>query len=103
MPEPKFFTKLKEKWNIKSNWDFFLINVVFACAGLAIGFERRPIFHHLGIDHYPLWGKTLIYIPLIFPLYQLNLIIFGSLLGQFHFFWEKEKKLCQFLWKLVAR
>jgi len=90
----KVFQKLKSKWGIASNWDFFMINVVFAFAGSTIVFERKPIFTFLGITaDTPLWIKVLVYIPLIIPLYQLNLIIFGALLGQFRFFWEKEKQL----------
>ena len=32
-------------------------------------------------------------ILIIFPVYQLLLIIFGWLFGQFHFFWAFEKKM----------
>jgi hypothetical protein len=38
-----------------------------------------------------------VYIPIVFPLYQINLLIFGFLLGQFEFFWEKEKALVRFV------
>ncbi|MDO8581002.1 MAG: hypothetical protein Q7S13_05930 [Candidatus Omnitrophota bacterium] len=91
---------LKTKWQIQNNWDFLMINVVFAVAGILIGFERKPIFSSLGITQQtPLWVKILIYVPLIVPLYQMNLLIFGFLLGQFPFFWEKEKRLVQFLFR----
>ena len=104
MAEPRIFTKLKQKWNIKSNWDFFVINLVFALAGMTIVHERRPIFAWIGITaKTPLWIKILLYIPLIIPLYQINLLIFGTLLGQFAFFWEKEKHLIRFLKRLVFR
>jgi len=94
----KWFNHVKQKWGIESNWDFFLINVTFACAGMLIVHERRPIFTLLGVtDQTPMWIKVLIYIPFIFPAYQLNLLIFGTILGQFKFFWEKEKKLAKFL------
>ncbi|MGA0828911.1 MAG: DUF6787 family protein, partial [Flavobacteriaceae bacterium] len=32
-------------------------------------------------------------IGLIFPLYQLLLVFFGALFGQFRFFWNFEKKM----------
>jgi ferrochelatase len=93
--------KLKYKWNIKTNWDFVMIMLVFSIAGAFIGVERKGVFHALGItDHTPLWIKILVYLPLIFPLYQLNLIVFGTLLGQFRFFWEKEKQLGRFFLRL---
>ncbi len=92
--------KLKKKWNIQSNWDFIAIMLVFSLAGMSIGFFRRPIFHALGITaQTSLWIKVVIYIPLVVPIYQINLIIYGFLLGQFKFFWEKEKKLVKFLSK----
>lgn len=98
------FEKFKTKWNIRSNWDFWMIMLTFSLAGMLIGFERRPIFHLLGIEHdTPFWIKTLVYIPLIPPIYQINLMVFGTLLGQFEFFWEKEKKLGRFLRKIITK
>ena len=92
------FTKLKKKWNIDSNWDFIVIMAVFSLAGMSIGFFRRPIFHWLGLtEHTPLWIKILVYIPLIPPIYQINLLFYGFVLGQFNFFWEKEKRLFKWL------
>lgn len=99
MKEPNWVSRLKTKWNISTNKDFILIMVVFSLAGMAIGFERKVVFHLFGIDKDPLWVKILVYVPLIVPIYQLNLLVFGFLLGQFRFFWEKEKRLVQFLRK----
>jgi len=94
--------KLKTKWNINSNLDFWMIMLTFSLAGMTIGFERRPIFHALGITpETPFWIKALIYIPLIPPIYQVNLLVFGFLLGQFPFFLEKEKKIGRFLKKKI--
>jgi len=89
---------LKEKWRIKNNWDFILIMVVFSVAGMLILHERRPVFHFLGVtEHTPLWIKVPLYILTVFPLYQMNLLIFGFLLGQFDFFWTKQKNLARFI------
>ncbi len=96
--------KLKEKWNISSNWDFVMIMLVFSLAGMSIGFFRKPVFHALGINaQTPFWIKTVIYIPLIVPIYQVNLLVYGFLLGQFKFFLEKEKKLVQFIVKVFRK
>lgn len=97
MNEPSWVTKLKNKWNITTNRDFILIMIVFSLAGMSIGFERKIVFHLFGIDKDPLWVKILVYVPLIVPIYQVNLLIFGFLLGQFKFFLEKEKRLIKFL------
>ena len=77
MKEPTWVTKLKTKWNIATNKDFILIMIVFSLAGMAIGFQRQIVFHFFGIDHYPLWAKVLIYVPMIVPIYQINLLNFG--------------------------
>ena len=97
------FEKLKKKWNIKSNWDFFLINLVFALAGMAIVFVRKPLFHLFGItSQTPFWIKFVTWLAIVFPIYQINLIIFGTLLGQFRFFWEKEKQMGRFFVRLIS-
>ena len=103
MSEPKFVSKLKQKWNIRNNWDFILIMLVFSLAGMSISFVRPIIFHLLKIDHAALWIKILVYIPLIPPVYQLGLLFFGFFLGQFGFFWEKEKRLARFLLRSLTR
>lgn len=101
MSEPNWITKLKRKWNITTTRDFILIMIVFSLAGMAIGFERKIVFHLFGIDKDPLWVKILVYVPMIVPIYQLNLLVFGFLLGQFQFFLEKEKRLVRFLLKKI--
>jgi hypothetical protein len=94
----KWVGKLKTKWGITSNRDFILIMIAFSLAGMMISFCRPPIFHILGITKQtPFWIKALIYIPLIPPIYQVFLLFWGTLLGQFDFFWEKEKRLGRFL------
>lgn len=88
------FESLKRKWNIAGNLQFVLIMVVFSLAGMAITQVRRPLFHVIGIEpETPFWIKTLVYLVSVFPLYQVFLLLFGTLLGQFRFFWEKEKAM----------
>jgi len=92
------FDSLKRKWNITGNFQFVLIMVVFSLAGMAITQVRRPLFHLMGIEREtPFWIKTVVYLLSIFPLYQVFLLLFGTLLGQFRFFWEKEKALVRWI------
>ena len=98
--------KLKTKWNIQSDWDFWLIMLTFSMAGMAIMFVRKAIFPLLGITHQtPLWLIILLYIPSAFIFYQIGLLFFGTLLGQFRFFWEWEKNMLRRLrlirWKNI--
>ena len=94
----KWADKLKKKWNIQSDWDLWMIMLTFSLAGSSILSIRKVIFPLLGIKAAtPLWIKILVYVPLFPPIYQLGLLFFGFLLGQFPFFWEKEKRLAKFL------
>jgi len=98
-----YIENLKKKWGIKGIWHFIVINLVFALAGMSIVFVRKPVFSILGITpETSLWIKILIYIPLIIPIYQINLLFFGFLFGQFKFFWEKEKKMARFFVRLAT-
>lgn len=90
--------KLKKKWGITSTLQFILILVVFSLAGLAITQCRAPVFHVFGLtEETPMWLKVTVYLLCVFPLYQLFLLVFGALLGQFRFFWEKEKRMVQWV------
>ncbi|HSZ25762.1 MAG TPA: DUF6787 family protein [Cytophagaceae bacterium] len=89
-----FFEKLKSRWQITSNWQLFMICVVFAITGSASAWVSAPVLKLLGITK-DLGG--LIFWPLriliIFPIYQLLLVIIGTLFGQHKFFWTFEKKM----------
>ena len=89
-----WLNKLKIKWGITSNIQFVIIMLVFAITGSLSLVISKPILLILEIS--PSIGKWL-YFPLrlmiIFPIYQICLLFIGTLLGQFHFFWELEKKM----------
>ena len=95
--------KLKTKWKITNNWDFILIMLVFSLAGLGVSFSRREIFILLGIDHASLGFKIGISLLLIVPLYQLSTLFFGFFLGQFNFFWERQKAIARALKRIPQR
>jgi hypothetical protein len=91
-------TRIKTKWNIESDRDYWLIMIAYSLAGMFILPVKKVIFHAVGItDHTPFWIVVLVYIPLIPPVYQIGLIFFGTLLGQFNFVWGQAKKRFQFL------
>lgn len=90
--------RLKKKWGIESTLQIVVIMVVFSLAGMGITAARNPLFHFLGLTpEKPLWLKIIAYLVFVFPMYQAFLLIFGTLLGQFRFFWEKEKKMVQWI------
>ncbi len=88
------FKKLKHKWGITSNFQFWLIFFIFAITGSSTLFVKRPVFAFLGIDSTTsLWIVVPVYLVTITPSYFIILLFYGTILGQFKFFWEFEKKM----------
>lgn len=89
------FKKLENKWIVQYRWEMIRIFIVFAITGSSSMFVGRPIIKLLGIEkenlNIFLYWFLFITISLIF--YQILLIIFGWLFGQFQFFWNFEKKM----------
>jgi hypothetical protein len=93
--------RLKEKWNIKSNFQILMILVVFSITGSASLYVGKPVLSWLDLQRSNfetdfIWGGLSYYalrILVIFPIYQVLLITIGTLLGQFQFFWNVEKKM----------
>ncbi len=94
----KTFNHLRQKWNIESTKDLVLIMIVFSLAGINVTLCRKPLFHVLGVTpHTAMWIKTLLYIAFVFPTYQLSLLLYSLPLGQFPFFWNKQRQGVRFL------
>ena len=87
--------KLKERWGISSNFQVVVIFVVFAVTGSSAAKLAAPLTEVLGLDPQSIspWIYWPIRILLIFPIYQVLLVLFGWLFGQFQFFWNFEKKM----------
>ena len=89
------FKKLETKWVVEQRWEIIRIFIVFAITGSSSVFVGRPIIRLLGITKENLnpilYYALFIVISLIF--YQILLVAFGWLFGQFKFFWQFEKKM----------
>ena len=87
--------KLESKWIVDARWKLIRIFIVFAITGSSSLLVGRPFISFLGISSQTLnpilyWILFLI-ISLVF--YQILLIFWGWILGQFDFFWQFEKKM----------
>lgn len=87
--------KLKTRWGIESNWQIAIIFVVFGLTGTTATKFAAPVTELLGINPatspwYSYWPLRIL---LIFPIYQILLVAYGWLFGQFQFFWNFEKKM----------
>jgi len=91
---PAWVDRLKVKWGITSTWQVIAILITFSLAGSSVTRIRRIFWPLLGFNsETSMWIQVPTYIALIFPTYQIMLLLFGTLLGQFRFFWAKEKAM----------
>ncbi len=90
--------KLKIRWNIETNKQLFIILLVFSVTGSSAAKLASPITELLGITRelgwYIYWP---IRILIIFPVYQVLLVFFGWVFGEFDFFWTFEKRMIRSL------
>ena len=65
-------------------------------------FLRGFFFDFVGFgDQTPIWIKVISYLLFIFPAYQVLILFFGFLFGQFGFFWDKEKRMIKAIKRVV--
>ncbi len=86
--------KTKKLFQVDSTFQLFVIFVVFAITGsLSVVLGETVLLKFFGQDFINndfFWPLRLI---LIFPIYQILLIIVGTIFGQFKYFWKIEKKI----------
>ena len=92
--------KIKEKWKITSNFQLVVIFIVFGITGSLSVKLGEPLLYILNIEQATFSSFKLgngifwfLRLLIIFPLYQLLLVVIGALFFQFRFFWEFEKKI----------
>jgi hypothetical protein len=89
------FKKLKNRWQVNYRFEFITIFIVFALTGSSSARLSDPFLQMIGIDESATNAVIfwILRILLIFPIYQVLLVAFGWLFGQFSFFWAFEKKM----------
>jgi hypothetical protein len=91
---PKWLIRLQDKWGLESAFQVVLILIVFSLAGSTAVFLRKSFFDLIGFDeHTAFLLKAVVYILFLFPTYQVLLLAYGAIFGQFRFFWQKERKM----------
>ena len=84
--------KLQIRWKVGSVWQVIVILIVFAITGTTVVWIAKPILQWcFGPEPIPLWGRIIYYI-LILPAYNIFLLAYGFIFGQFRFFYEFEKR-----------
>jgi manganese efflux pump family protein len=87
--------RFKEKWGITSNFQLVIIIIVFSVTGSVAVWVAKPVLDLVGLDKEALspWVFWPIRIFIIFPIYQVLIVLIGAIFGQFKFFWAFEKKM----------
>ena len=87
--------RLKEKWEIRSNFQLLIIFFVFSITGSLALWVAKPLLSLIGVEKDSLspWVFWPVRILIIFPIYQILIVIIGAIFGQFKFFWNFEKKM----------
>ena len=86
--------KLQERWGVASGWQVLAILVVFACTGMTSLYVKQGLYFIVGItEETDQWIRVTYRIFATFFAYQVLLLAFGWLFGQFQFFWGSEKKM----------
>ncbi|MBF4984556.1 prolipoprotein diacylglyceryl transferase [Nonlabens mediterrranea] len=89
------FPKLIQKWKVQNRWEMIAIFIVFAITGSASARLSAPLLELIGLDKSSMsgWFFWPLRLLIIFPIYQVLLVVMGWLFGQFEFFWAFEKKM----------
>ncbi|ELR70967.1 hypothetical protein C900_03250 [Fulvivirga imtechensis AK7] len=90
--------KLEKRWNVTTG-QAIIILVVFACTGTTVLLLKEPVLSLFGPEEARSWIFTLLYYIFILPIYNVILLIYGFLFGQFRFFWEFEKRTFRRMFK----
>ena len=95
-----YFNRLKDKWAVESNLQLVIIFVVFAITGSSSVKIAKPLLELMGVEMNAfenIFLGSLFYwilrILIVFPIYQILLLFFGTIFFQFNFFWKFEKKI----------
>ena len=84
--------KLQKRWGV-NYLQVFIILFVFALTGTTILLLKKPVVGFFTENGESNALFSIIYYILILPIYNLVLLIYGFIFGQFAFFWEFEKKM----------
>ncbi len=85
--------KLQHKWQLKSAKQVILVLIVFACTGLTVMFLKKPVISFLTDGESANIWFSVVYYLLILPIYNIILLLYGFIFGQFRFFWSFEKRM----------
>lgn len=95
--------KLKNRWKLRSAWQVAVVLLVFACTGFTVLFIKKPLLTWLAGEQGNTTLASVLYYIFILPLYNVILLGYGFVFGQFRFFWDFEKRFMERFFSLLKR
>ncbi len=103
MANPNWIDKLKKRWNLDNAWQVIVVLIVFACTGFTVMLIKNPILNFLSGSNEHSAFATVLYYIFILPLYNIVLLGYGFIFGQFQFFWQFERRFMERFFSLFRR
>ena len=82
--------RMKSRWGVGPG-GVVAILAAFSLAGLTTVRLKGPVMGLMFTEATPGWLQWVVYLVVMLPIYQILLLGYGTLLGQFDFFWSKMK------------
>ena len=87
--------KIRKLFRVDTNYQLIIVNIVFAVTGTLALYLAGDVINLIGIKEsevssFIFWTLRII---IIIPVYQVLLIVIGTIFGEFKYFWEMEKKI----------
>jgi hypothetical protein len=95
--------KLKNRWKLKSAWQVVIVLLAFACTGFTILFIKKPLLSFLAGEQGDSTLASVLYYIFILPVYNVILLGYGFIFGQFDFFWAFEKRFMERFFRGLRR
>lgn len=103
MTTPSWITKLKARWNLSSAWQVIVILLVFACTGITVWLIKTPVLQLITPENGESVTTGILYYLFILPFYNLLLLMYGFIFGQFKFFWDFEKRFIRRIFSIFKK
>lgn len=82
-----YWKGFKRRWQIEKDWQVAVILMVFALTGTTTMYVNRWFNAWVGLgEDANFWVKLVVFVLFVLPVYNVLLMIYGTLLGQFKFF-----------------
>ena len=92
MEKPGWIERLRVKWKVQNIWQVIVILIVFTCTGFTVLFIKKPLLELLAGKNGESTLASVLYYLFVLPIYNVLLLGYGFIFGQFEFFWEFEKR-----------